>query len=88
VNSQTGIIAALFVDATASAIYATKMQPVGGAAMSNLCFEHAVSSASTSSRTYRIRVGAVSGHIYVNGDSAARNYGGVSRARITIEERL
>lgn len=48
-----------------------------------------VSAASTSARTYRIRIGPdAGGSAHLNGDGGARQFGGVAISSLTVKEIL
>lgn len=85
--SGVGATAALFRDSTANAVAAHG----GTAATGNrlgltVAMKYSVISGSTSATTFKVRVGASSGNINVNGDSSGHKYGGVSNFTMTIEE--
>ena len=81
--------AALFVDATANAIAAGTQRVGGTASTANIYFKHLVTAGSTTARTYRVRVGSETvSDAFLNGDSSARQFGGVSTAAITVTEVL
>lgn len=84
----TSVNAALFVDATANAVKAASSSAAGGVNTATLSFEYSVSATNTSVRTYRLRVGPGSGTMYINGDSSARRFGGVSACTMTVQEIL
>jgi len=79
---------AFFKDSVANAIYATQVHfwnAIGYGNKFNASYKE--NSSSTTSRTYRVRVGADSPTIYINGNgSGARRYGGVSTAILEIWE--
>jgi len=80
--------AALFVDSTANALAATTANFTNNAAQypfAPLSIE--VPAGSTTARTYRLRVGpATAATMRMNGASAARNFGGVSRSVLKVTE--
>ena len=81
--------AALFVDATVNALAVGTSQVVTAGNVSSLRFEHEVSAGSTSSRTYRVRLGGwTATDVFLNGDNASRLFGGVAQAILTVEEIL
>jgi hypothetical protein len=80
-------VAALFVDTTANALHAA-MNTITGGSMGTIDFEHEVSAASTSARTYKVRVGYTSQDVFVNGDNASRILGGVAICSLTVTEVL
>jgi hypothetical protein len=92
-SSNLFAIAALFQDSIASALIATAVHvgdDNGGASYNNspknivLDFEHSPNT--VSAVTYKIRVGADSSAMYMNGYWAARYFGGVSVATLILEE--
>lgn len=85
---QAKLLSALFVDATANALCASCSDDphTTGVAMNNI-MEYEESAASTTARTYRIRVGPhTADTIRLNGTTAARRFGGVARATLIVEE--
>lgn len=86
-SADEGVTLAVFVDATASAIGAN----VGGTGKTSVpqaaMFQFMIDASSTSARTYRLRYGpATAGTAYINGDTGARQLGGISKATLTIQE--
>jgi hypothetical protein len=83
--------AALFVDATAAALNAIGLRVNSAAGMQPVVLRHTVSAASTTARTYRIRIGPDVGgpaDCYLNGDGTSRQFGGVCLASLEVEEIL
>lgn len=81
--------AAIFVDATANALAVGTCQVVTAGNISGLKFEHEVSAGSTSSRTYRVRLGSTTAtDVFLNGDNSARVFGGVAAAKLIVTEIL
>jgi hypothetical protein len=80
------LIGALFVDSTADALRAVSQRSDSTDSTQTLSMEYQVSAASTSARTYKIRVGADSGTWYTNGNGTSRKFGGVSACTLTVEE--
>lgn len=54
--------------------------------MDQLFVSHEMAAGTTSAITFRLRAGAATGTIYVNGTSAARRLGGVAAIRIRVTE--
>lgn len=83
-RSTDGTIA-LFQDATANALTATAF---GSTWMETHLLEHIMLAGTTSATTFKIRVGGSGGgsHIYINGNGAARKYGGVCKVILKITE--
>ena len=82
---DTGVSIALFQDTTDNAlaandIYTTQFQTGS--------LVHVMPAGTTSSTTFKIRVGPVTGTCYVNGYSGSRWYDGVSSTTLTITEYL
>jgi hypothetical protein len=90
-GASTGqeIGAALFVDATASALNASSCFVTAGGIATTNSMKHLVVAGSTSARTYRIRAGSeVATDAFLNGDSTGRKFGGVARAALVVIEIL
>lgn len=94
-GNDTAIFAttALFRDSTANALYATCISvqddqgggvTIGLRSIISFIFEHVP--ATTSTITYKIRVGPDGGVIRFNGSTAARRFGGVAAAALILEE--
>ena len=79
---------ALFVDSTAGALAFSDSSTAGATTMTSVSLNHVVTSASTSARTYKVRMGgmASSGTLSFNGQSGARKFGGVASSSIIIME--
>jgi hypothetical protein len=88
--STAGLVgAALFVDSTAAALNATSVRVPSTAGTTPIRLVHTVSAASTSARTYKIRLGPDASSpvsAFLNGDNTGRLMGGVSVARLEVEE--
>jgi hypothetical protein len=79
---------ALFQDSTASALAARSISSPASRG-SNLLLKHYMTSGTTSSTTFKIRIGPAANTVYVNGNtSGTRLMGGVSCTRLTIIEYL
>ncbi len=84
--SNTTIICALFQDTTAGALAATQLRTDSNARQ-NFCFTHYMTSGTTSSTTFKVRIGAQTGTMTVNGHSTTtRVLGGIISSTITITE--
>ena len=85
-SSAVTVTTALFQDSTASAIAANSNafpSSLGG----TFSLRHIMTSGTTSSTTFKIRVGPSANTVYVNGNaSGTRRMGGVSETRLTITE--
>ncbi len=77
---------AFFVDTTADAIAAnaTAYGVAGRAAPVGLT--HIVSAASTTARTYKLRVGPNTGIVYTNSNTSSARFGGVAAIRMRVWE--
>jgi hypothetical protein len=85
-SDASAITAALFVDSTADALSASITWAPGAGIGCSLVLEYEVSAASTSARTYKVRVGPPSGTARMNGTTSSRLFGGVSRSTLIVEE--
>ncbi len=85
-NSGSVFIAALFIDGEENALQAAAFQFSAGYRMPvGFDFEHAPGAAGT--YTYKVRVGANSGPVWMNGNSGSgRELGGASKATLIVEE--
>ncbi|MBM3450505.1 MAG: hypothetical protein FJX78_05925 [Armatimonadetes bacterium] len=81
------IVAALFKDAGADAL-AVGWYLAGGAVAGSqvVTFVYFEAAGSTSARTYKLRYGPSAGTAYINGHSTSRQYGGVVKSGIVVEE--
>lgn len=89
-SPETGdqIIGALFQDATAGAIAAVA-SAIGGDDSDIITIDHSMLAATTSSTTFKFRMGGdTSITINLNGRNAARLFGGVSLSYMEIEEMM
>ncbi len=78
---------ALFQDSTASALAVANIFENVGTAMNTTSLLYTMTSGTTSSTTFKIRIGANNtGTTTFNGASGGRLFGGVSNSSITIEE--
>lgn len=80
------LIAALFQDSTANALAADALFTSTATAGGTITFTHYMTSGTTSSTTFKVRVGCSAGNITFNGQSTARRFGGVIVSSITISE--
>jgi hypothetical protein len=82
----TVCIAALFQDTTADAL-AVGVATAGSATDPNtITLRYRMTAGTTSATTFKIRVGAETGTIRMNGSTSARYFGGIAAARLTIRE--
>jgi hypothetical protein len=85
--TTVGLISALFQDATNNALFAT--DPSGSSCTQLGFIRHVMTSGTTSSTTFKVRVGCDSGSCYVNGDGSGNALmGGTSNSILTITEFL
>lgn len=77
--------AALFQDSTANALAASSVY-IPGSYQEPLRVSHEMAAGTTSATTFKVRAGLAAGTLYVNGDTGARKYGGVSAVRIRVTE--
>lgn len=83
----TGVACALFQDTTAGALATSSQNLVnGGGRGSMVHLRHYMTAGTTSSTTFKIRVGSTTGTTTFNGDATARKYGGNMSSSITIME--
>lgn len=83
----TEIIGALFQDATAGALSAASVYQVTGLGEVNLRVRYKMVAGTTSSTTFRLRVGgANAGTTTFNGSSTNRRFGAIDKSSITIME--
>lgn len=85
-TSGAAAIVALFQDATANALAATLANTGASGYSSGFHLIHRMAAGTTSATTFKVRVGATSGTLTINGQSSARLLGGVSAARLIIRE--
>jgi hypothetical protein len=78
--------AALFQDSTANALGAITAYQSTGTGTHALQFNHFMTSGTTNSTTFKIRVGINTGTFTFNGYSGGRKLGGVGASSITITE--
>ena len=79
-------VGALFQDSTANALAARDMAPVGAQGLGPLCFTHRMTAGTTSSTTFRVRVGVTGGTLYLHGNQTERKLGGAAVSYILIRE--
>lgn len=86
-NSNAGNSAmALFQDATANALAVTLQRPPGAGDLCNGTLVHYMTAGTTSSTTFRIRIGAGGATLTLNGSAGARLFGGKANTSLTIYE--
>lgn len=78
---------ALFQDSTANALAAQMNTPIGSTWPSNHVLVHEMAAGTTSSTTFKFRIGDTSGNtVTVNGHGGGRQYGGVATSSMHILE--
>lgn len=88
-STSTGpnnLIAALFIDSGASAVRTMQARVASANDTVALVLEYEYTPASTSSITYRIRVGGSANTARLNGNTSGRTFGGSAGAVLTVEE--
>lgn len=86
-NNNRDIVTALFQDSTASALNASATISSTADDPKPLILEHSMVAGTTSATTFKIRIGpATATTVRLNGTSAARRFGGVSAATLTVQE--
>jgi hypothetical protein len=85
-GAALNVIAALFVNGGADAVRATYASTGGAGFATQLVIEYEHVPGATSAQTYTIRVGSQGGTAFRMNGAAARLFGGVSAATITVEE--
>ena len=86
-SDQGRTTVALFQDSIANALavgYGSSIAGIGAGA--TIGFSHYMTSGTTSSTTFKVRVGVSAGTFSFNGQSSARKYGGTFASSITITE--
>ena len=84
-SSGGEVCVALFQDATAGALACGGVD-IPGTQKGMVSFTHYMAAGTTSSTTFRVRAGGVSGTLTFNGVGGARKFGGVLASSITISE--
>lgn len=78
---------ALFQDSTANALALASVRLETLGAPESLGLRHEMQAGTTSSTTFKIRIGAATGQMaYINGTNTARLFGGISAVRLRVEE--
>lgn len=88
VSTAASIIAALFIDSTASAVHAVASFHAATDYHGVVSFTYEYAPGDTSAHTYKVRVGPSTGTMRMNGSSSARYFGGIAAATLTVEEIL
>lgn len=84
--STNNIIAALFQDATVSALAAATAKVENNAEGVTLTMVHRMTSGTTSATTFKVRAGGTAGAVTLNGTAAARKLGGVLKSWMIVKE--
>lgn len=86
-GSNYNATAALFQDTTADALAVATIYCTTLDLEMSLRLKHEMAAGTTSSTTFKIRIGpSQAGSIYLNGSSTARLYGGISKIRLSVTE--
>lgn len=85
-SAPANIVGAIFKDSTADALAAGLYTVSTANYFTQIALAHEQAAGSTSAQTFRFRIGATSGTLYVNGNSSARVNGGVNSVRIRVTE--
>lgn len=85
-TSGTTQAAALFQDSTASALGVTWGSLGTNAGINVLRLTHRMVAGTTSSTTFKVRVGTNAGTLTINGQAGSRQFGGILAARLIIHE--
>ena len=86
VNPTAWMTIALFQDSTAGALAATTELRYGNTWGGGSTLIHYMAAGTTSSTTFKIRIGLTSGTVTLNGQSGGRLFGGVCSSSLTIME--
>lgn len=84
-GSNATVVAALFRDATANAKKVATLS-TGNGTMGSISMQFEEVAGSTGATTFTVRVGGISGTIYINGTSAGRKFGGTLGWTLLVEE--
>lgn len=87
-DAARNAVVALFQDSTANALTAMAVQVPSNTAVMPAVIQHEMAAGTTSSTTFRIRVGrgGGAGSITLNGTGVSRMFGGVSACRLSVAE--
>lgn len=86
-SANSHLVAALFQDATASALAATAMYQLTPSGAMVMVFTHTMAAGTTSSTTFKIRAGGGSaGTTTFNGAAGARLFGAITKSSMVITE--
>jgi hypothetical protein len=86
VSTAASMIAALFVDTDASAVFATATFQAAADYHGPISFTFEHAPGDTAAHTYKVRIGPSTGTMRLNGNSSARFFGGVAACTLTLEE--
>jgi hypothetical protein len=85
--SASVIVSALFQDSTANSLAVVAERMAGADQITTLALRHELTAGTTSSTTFKIRIGSnLAGTTTFNGQAGARLFGGVAASSITITE--
>lgn len=82
---QANVAIALFQDSTANAL-AARFESFAASFTGDVILRHEMAAGTTSSTTFKIRVGVSTGTLYVNGGGGGRLFGGLLSTRLRVEE--
>lgn len=86
-TSDNALVAALFVDGESDARHAAVINPAGANLLTGIpAIEFVWTPGDATERTYKLRAGATSGNMRLNGTSSGRVLGGAMQTRMTVEE--
>ena len=84
--SSIACVATLFKDSDADALSAASQAPASAGLLTTLPISYSMTAGTTSAITFKIRAGAASGTVTINGESGSRVYGGVALCDIRVTE--
>lgn len=86
-NAVNNVIGALFQDSNADAIAASKNRTSAGDAMVPIVIDHSMTAGTTSSTTFKVRLGPQSaGTLTFNGEAGVRQFGAITKSFISVTE--
>lgn len=85
-GSGSSGVAALFQDAVSNALTASSNGTYDSVNMYPVGIAYEMAAGTTSAITFRVRVGSVASTLYINGTSAERKFGGVTRCTLRVTE--
>ncbi|TXH12697.1 MAG: hypothetical protein E6R03_12465 [Hyphomicrobiaceae bacterium] len=85
-GSSQQTTAALFIDGAANAVQAACVLVSASNVVERIRFSYRYDNASTTAKTFSVRLGTPAGNGFLNGDGSARKFGGVSVSSLTLRE--